>query len=226
MPLQLVVFDISGTTVGNGREVSKALGSAFSAFGYEVSESLTTFLMGYEKRYMIEKLLDGCPQNPGVEKQKRVDEIYDRFIMEITRYYREEPIEMLPNVERTFRALHDADIKIGIDTGFSKDVATTIAERLRWKSDKLIDAMVASDEVALGRPYPYMIDRMREMLGIQEPAAVAKVGDTEADIREGQNAGCRFVIGITTGAYSRPQLAQFQPTHIVNDIADILPILC
>lgn len=225
MPPKLVVFDISGTTVGNGREVSKAIGVAFSAFGYKIPEAAICRLMGYEKRHMIGQLLQEYSPHPNVEQQKRVADIYERFIAEITRYYQEEPIEMLPNVERTFRALRSAGIKVGIDTGFSKDIAETIAERLKWKADRLIDVMVASDEVALGRPHPYMIARMREVLRIQDPAAVAKVGDTEADIREGQHAGCSFVIGVTTGMYTHSQLEAFRPTHIVHDIADILPIL-
>lgn len=226
MPVQLVVFDISGTTVGNGREVGRAIREAFSAFGYDVPEPNISRLMGYEKKYMIGQLLDGYTPCTGIAKEKLVTGIYERFISEISRYYREAPLEMLPNVEKTFTTLRGAGIKIGIDTGFSKDIAATIAERLKWKANKLIDAMVASDEVPLGRPHPYMIARMREVLGVQNPALVAKVGDTEADIREGQNAGCSYVIGVTTGVYAQSQLEVFEPTHIVDDIADILPIIC
>jgi len=225
MPIELVVFDISGTTVGNGCEVGKAIAAAFSGFGYEIPEAGINRLMGYEKRYMIGQLLKNCRHCPDT-KAELVAGIYKRFIEEITRYYREASLEMLPNVERTFVALKNSGIKVGIDTGFSKDIAGIIAERLKWKMNRLIDVMVAADEVALGRPYPYMIERMRGMLAIHDPASVAKVGDTEADIREGQNAGCGFVIGITTGVYTKPQLEQFRPTHIVDDIADILPIVC
>ena len=32
---------------------------------------------------------------------------------------------------------------------------------------------------------------------------VAKIGDTAVDIEEGQNAGCRYIVAVTTGIYGR-----------------------
>ena len=44
-------------------------------------------------------------------------------------------------------------------------------------------------------------------------------------VREGQNAGCRYVIGVTTGIFTRAELEEYHPTHIIDDIADIIRII-
>ena len=50
-----------------------------------------------------------------------------------------------------------------------------------------------------GRPYPYMIFRNMEALGLMDVRRVIKVGDTVSDIREGKNAGV-LSAGIVTGS--------------------------
>lgn len=50
-----------------------------------------------------------------------------------------------------------------------------------------------------GRPYPYMMFRNMEALGVTDTRRVAKVGDTVSDIREGKNAGC-ISIGVIEGS--------------------------
>jgi len=141
-------------------------------------------------------------------------------------FYRFEPgIEPLPNVEKTFEALHNLGMQVGINTGFSKDIAETVVNRLQWREKGLIDYLIGSDEVELGRPHPYMIQKMMYESGISDPQEVVKVGDTEVDVREGQNAGCRYVIGVTTGIFTRAELETYHPTHIIDDISQVLDII-
>ena len=61
--------------------------------------------------------------------------------------------------------------------------------------------------------------------GITDPQEVAKVGDTEVDVREGQNVGCKYVIGVTTGIFTREELEEYNPTHIIDNIAEVLDII-
>lgn len=89
----------------------------------------------------------------------------------------------------------------------------------------MIDYLIGSDEVALGRPHPLMIQRLMQLAGITDPLQVLKAGDTEVDIHEGQNAGCRYVVGITTGIFTREELASHHPTHLIDDMAKVLTII-
>lgn len=226
MSVKLVVFDLAGTTVKDDNEVSKAFQAALQKNGYAVPFEMINPVMGYEKNEAITRILQ--LQEPDLSKITPVliRNIYQEFVQQMIQHYQyAEDFGSLPHVEETFSALHAMGIQIGINTGFSRDIADAIVTRLQWREKKLIDHLVASDEVDKARPYPFMIEKMMLAGGISRKEDVAKVGDTEVDVREGQNAGCRFVIGITTGSFTRAELEQYQPTHIVDDIAEILDII-
>jgi phosphonatase-like hydrolase len=183
-------------------------------------------LMGYEKNQAITQMLHLHEQDKSKISTELVNDIHHEFIIQMIHFYQSEPgIEPLPNVEETFEALHQLGILVGINTGFSKDIAETVVNRLQWREKGLMDYLVGSDEVELGRPHPYMIHKMMDEAGITNPLEVAKVGDTEVDVREGQNAGCRYVIGVTTGIFTREELKEYHPTHIIDDIAQVLDII-
>jgi phosphonatase-like hydrolase len=221
MGIKLVVFDIAGTTLRDEHQVSKVFQSALNHFGYIVSLDEIDPLMGYEKSLAIRQLLEAgsIPADDQLVKA-----IHQKFMAQMMQYYETADLQPLPNVEETFKQLQQAGIRVAINTGFSRNIADIIIDRLKWKKNNLIDILIASDEVPLGRPYPYMIRAVMDALQITDPLEVMKVGDTEVDIREGQNAGCRYVIGVTTGIFSREALATYNPTHIIDDIYDVITI--
>lgn len=226
MSIKLVVFDIAGTTVKDDHEVSKAFRAAMQLSGYDVELAKIDPLMGYEKTLAIRKMLSEHEQDTAKITDELVNTIHKEFVQQMIKFYRFEPgIEALPNVEETFAKLHGQGVKVGINTGFSRDIADTIVTRLQWREKGLIDYVVGSDEVELGRPHPFMIRKMMEEAGITDALEVAKIGDTEVDVREGQNAGCKYSIGITTGIFTRDELAGYDPTHIIDDIAQVIDII-
>ncbi|MGZ3814127.1 MAG: HAD hydrolase-like protein [Mucilaginibacter sp.] len=226
MSIKLVVFDIAGTTVKDDHNVSKAFQAALKKYNYDVPLSMINPLMGYEKNQAITQMLHLHESDESKITVKLVDEIHREFVQQMIHFYQFEPgIGPLPNVEETFVALHHLGIQVGINTGFSRDIAETIVNRLQWRERGLIDHLVGSDEVELGRPHPYMIQKMMHEAGITDPLQVVKVGDTEVDVREGQNAGCRYVIGVTTGIFSREELEPYNPTHIIDKIAQVIKII-
>jgi phosphonatase-like hydrolase len=226
MAIKLVVFDIAGTTVKDDHDVSKAFQAALRKSHYEVPVELIDPLMGYEKTLAIKQILRLHEHNDAKITPELVSKIHKEFVRQMIDYYHKAPgIEPLPNVEETFTGLRKKGVKVGINTGFSRDIADTIVARLNWVENGLIDYVVGSDEVELGRPYPYMIQKMMAESGIENAKEVAKVGDTEVDIREGQNAGCKYVVGITTGTFTRQELEKYNPTHIIDNIAQVLEII-
>ncbi|WP_428330010.1 HAD-IA family hydrolase [Mucilaginibacter sp.] len=226
MSIKLVVFDIAGTTVKDDHDVSKAFQAALLKSNYEVPLELINPLMGYEKNLAIRQILRLHEHNDAKITTELVTKIHHEFVEQMINHYATAPgIEPLPNVEETFAALRTQGIQVGINTGFSKDIADTIVKRLHWFEKGLINHLVGSDEVELGRPHPFMIQKMMLDGNIERPREVAKVGDTEVDVREGQNAGCKYVIGITTGIFTRQELETYNPTHIIDDIAQVIDII-
>ncbi len=226
MSIKLVVFDIAGTTVKDDYNVSKAFQQALKMYGYTVPIDMINPLMGYEKNQAITQMLHLHEVDESKITAGLVKQIHTEFVKQMIHFYQFElGIEPLPNVEETFEALHKKDVLVGINTGFSKDIAETIINRLQWREKGLIDYLVGSDEVELGRPHPFMIQKMMHESGITDPSEVVKVGDTEVDVREGQNAGCKYVIGVTTGIFTADELKEYHPTHIIDNIAQVLDII-
>ena len=225
-PVQLVVFDIAGTTMLDRGNVAAAFTAAMLQQGYSISEEEVNPLMGYKKPVAIRMLLDRHERDAAAITESLIAGIHDRFVELMIIYYKTgEGVEPLPGVDKVFSYLREQGVKIGLDTGFSKDIAQTIVDRLGWERDGKVDYVVASDEVPSGRPAPFMIRKMMEEAGISNPLHVVKIGDTEVDINEGINAGCLLSIGITTGAFTREELVKYHPSHIIDHIEELIPIL-
>ncbi|TLU98853.1 HAD-IA family hydrolase [Dyadobacter luticola] len=224
MSIELVVFDMAGTTVKDKNFVGIAFQEAMKSQGYDIAIEDVNPLMGYEKPLAIKMMLERFEADKSKITEDLIHVIHTHFVNGMIEFYKTTTeIGPLPNVEETFATLRAEGIKIGLNTGFSRDIADVIIQRLGWE-DK-IDTMVASDEVPAGRPYPDMIRKIMAELNIDSPEKVAKVGDTEVDVNEGINAGCKYIIGITTGAFTREELLPYKPTHIIDDIADVLGII-
>lgn len=224
MSIKLVVFDMAGTAVSDENYVGAAFTQAMKKYGYAPQIEEVNPIMGYEKPVAIRMMLEKLEPDTAKITEALIATIHEEFVAIMLDFYRtSEDIHPLPNVEYTFKKLKSQGIKIGLDTGFSKDIAQLILDRLDWNDQ--IDCMVASDEVSNGRPYPYMIQKMMSELQIEDSKQVAKVGDTEVDINEGHNAGCKYVIGITTGSFTRQELEPYKPTHIIDDISEIFEII-
>lgn len=224
MSIQLVVFDMAGTTVRDKNFVGIAFQQAMLSQGYEIAIENVNPLMGYEKPLAIKMMLEVREPDKSKITEALVGAIHTHFVNGMIDFYKTTTeIAPLPHVEETFRALREEGIKIALNTGFSRDIADVIIGRLGWEDQ--IDCLVASDEVPFGRPYPDMIRKIMAELGIESADRIAKVGDTEVDINEGINAGCRYVIGITTGAFTREELLPYKPTHVIDDIAEVPGII-
>ena len=224
--IQLVVFDIAGTTVKDNGEIATAFRTALEEYSYLVPVSKINPLMGYKKPEAIRKIVEEYEQNKERITADYINAIHDRFLeLMIEHYQTAKEIIPLPNVMEVFSFLKEKRIKIGLDTGFSKNITDVIVNRLNWVNDDVVDYVVSSDEVPAGRPYPYMIQRMMNVANITDAKRVIKVGDTEVDVQEGKNANCLYSIAITTGAFTREELEPYKPSFIIDDIKEVMDIV-
>jgi phosphonatase-like hydrolase len=221
----LVVFDIAGTTVKDNGNVANAFMYALKQFGYTVPRKEVNYIMGYKKPEAISMMLEKFYPGEMEKKLGLVEHIHTLFIDTMVQFYENDPeLQPMSNAEYIFSQLQSHDIKVALNTGFSKKITDTILKRLGWNRTKLIDRVISSDEVENGRPSADMIHAIMKATGIANSAQVVKVGDTEVDILEGRNAGCGLVVSVSTGAYSRRQLLAYKPDAVIDDISE-LPII-
>ena len=225
--IQLVVFDIAGTTVRDRGNVAASFIAAFHEYGLEIPVQEVKKVMGFRKIDAVRILLEELYPGRAASDATLVTGIHDLFIRKMISFYEQDAqLESLPHAEEVFSRLREQGLKIALNTGFTRAITDTILRRLHWNNgfDK-IDRIVCSDEVPNGRPSPDMINTLVASLGISSAAHVLKVGDTEVDVEEGRNAGCGKVVSVTTGAYTRGQLEQYHPDHIIDDLKELLPIM-
>lgn len=218
--IELVVFDMAGTTLHDGDAVSNCFCAALAGVGVKPERSAVNEVMGLHKPQAIRRLLAaaGRPTDD-------VAAIHDDFVARMIRHYAEDSgVREIPGAAATFAELRRAGIKVALNTGFGRAIVDVILHRLQW-TDK-IDACIASDEVARGRPHPDMIHALMSRLGVKDASRVAKVGDTPVDLQEGHSAGCGIVVGVTTGTFTRTQLELHPNTRILDSISDLPAIVC
>ena len=223
MTIKLAVFDLAGTTLADDDAVAKAFKSAFAAYGFEINEENINPLMGYKKPLAIRIMLEKLGEESTEELVADIHREFEKIMLE---HYENSPdVKPTPGAENTLRHLKDKGIRIALNTGFSRSIADTILRRLQWMEKGLVDDYIASDEVEAGRPQPFMIQTLMKRAGIDDAKEVIKIGDTEVDINEGRNAGCAMVVAVTTGAFTRDQLAPYNPDYIIDDLSQLHPLI-
>ena len=221
--IELVVFDMAGTTVNDDDSVNRCVRAALQDVGVSVTPEAVNLVMGIPKPLAIRQLLER-DERPDLLGQ--LNAIHDDFVRRMIAFYQTDPsVHEIAGASDTFRRLRAAGIKTALDTGFSRDIADVIIERLGWNDATLLNITVTSDEVPRGRPHADMIHKAMRELGVSDAKRVAKVGDTPSDLDEGAAAGCGMIVGVTQGSHTAEQLKPFQHTHLIGTVADLPQLL-
>ncbi len=108
--------------------------------------------------------------------------------------------KLIPGTVEAVAEIRSRGYMVGSTTGYPRSVGEVAAAHALEQGYRP-DVMVCADEVPAGRPEPWMLLRAMEAMRVYPPSTVVKVGDTEADIAEGLNAGT-WTVGVTrTGNY-------------------------
>ena len=121
--------------------------------------------------------------------------------------------------------MRDHDVKIVLQTGYSRAIAGPLLEQVDWQVGRDIDAVITSDQVRASRPAPYLIFHAMETVEVQSVSEVLVAGDTPNDLRAGSNAGAKYVAGVLTGAHDAATLRPEPHTHILTSAATIPEVL-
>ena len=204
--IEAVIFDWAGTTVDYGCFAPvQVFIEVFRHVGIEPTMDEVRAPMGMLKRDHIKTML-GMERIHQLWLAKYKREFTEEDIDGMYEIYEEKLLSILdryadpkPYVLETIAKLREMGIKIGSTTGYTDkmmEIVTKKAEENGYKPD----AWFSPDSVgSKGRPYPYMIFKNMEALGVTKVQNVMKVGDTVSDILEGKNAGV-ISVGILEGS--------------------------
>lgn len=225
MKIDLVLFDMAGTTVEDAGQVPAAFTAALQKHGLGVSEDMLRNVRGASKRDAIARLVAASISSPE-EAEARTDTIYADFCRALEERFAAE-LRPVPGAQEAFRWLRERGIKVALNTGFDRAMTDLIVRTLRWTHDT-VDAVICGEDVPQGRPAPFLIFRAMEATGVTCVHRVVNVGDTTLDLQAGWNAGVAVNIGVLSGAHARERLEQAPHTDLLESVAalpDLWPAL-
>ena len=213
--VELVIFDLAGTTVKADCQVLDAFAAALSEHGVGVTPEQLSGVRGSSKR---EAVLSLVPAGP--DRERVASSVYDSFREHLARSYRDAGVEAVEGAEDLFRWLKGRGVRVALNTGFDRYITELILTALKWK-EGVADALVCGDDVRQGRPAPYLIFRAMELTGATDLRRVVNVGDTALDLQAGDNARVGWNVGVLTGAHERERLERAPHTHLLESVADL-----
>lgn len=252
-PLRGIVFDWAGTLVDHGCLAPiEPFRDAFRRLEIDLAVADIRRFMGLPKLDQIKSILalpgvqetwrahhGGEPSAKQIEKLRTTLE--QGLLAKVAGFA--EPIEGVPGF---VIAMRGRGLRIGSTTGYSQAVMKPLAAAAK-KHGLEVDAVVCPEDVAAGRPAPFMCYLNALRLGIYPFEAMVKIGDSIADVQEGLNAGMWTVALTRTGnelglsADELKALPEVERQHrldqiatnfraagahfVVQSVADCLPVI-
>lgn len=204
--VEAVIFDWAGTTVDFGCFAPvQAFTEVFREFGVEPTMEEVRKPMGMLKIEHIRTMLamdriaglwEEVYGRPSEESDvQKMYQVYESKLMSVLDQF----TDVKPYVLDAVHELRANGIKIGSTTGYTDKMMEIVTKGAKLGGYEP-DTWASPDAVhSKGRPYPYMVFKNMEALGVMSVKNVVKVGDTVSDILEGKNAGVKS-IGVIEGS--------------------------
>ena len=220
-PVRLVVLDVGGTIIQDRGDVPESLRKALANHGITVSSAEIGNWRGASKREIVRHFVQLQTLPPEVDREKLTEAVYADFSAQVNEAYSTVP--PIAGAEEAFQTLRRSGLLLAATTGFDREITTSIFRRLGWQ--EYFATTITSDDVAQGRPSPFMIFHAMEAARVNSVLEVVAVGDTPLDLQAGANAGLRGVVGVLSGAGTSERLRLEPHTHILPSVADLPTLL-
>ncbi|MGL3150480.1 phosphonatase-like hydrolase [Microbacterium sp. A82] len=215
--IELVVFDMAGTTVRDDGVVEQAFARAAERTGvadrmpWDDALQYVRDTMGMSKIDVFTHL-SGGDTDAAVAATAQFETAYSEIVAE-------QGVTEIPGAAATIAALRDAGLTVALTTGFAPVTRDALIDALGWHD--LIDIALSPVDAGRGRPAPDLILTALLRTGTSSVQAVAVAGDTSSDVRSGRRAGAGFVAGVLSGAHAHDVLADAGADAVLDDITAV-----
>ncbi|TVY10318.1 pyrophosphatase PpaX [Paenibacillus cremeus] len=209
--IQTVLFDLDGTILDTNELIIQSFIHTFEGVTPEpVTREHIIPNMG---RPLVEQMVY-------FSGRQQVDDLVQKY-RKFNVDKHDELVREFPYVRETLAQLHAAGVKLGVVT--SKIRMTTEMGLKLTGMYEFFGTIVTVEDVQHAKPAPEGIHKaLRELGGSTESALM--VGDSHYDIDAAKNAGIPSA-AVAWSLKGVDYLKQYQPTHIITDIRELLPII-
>ena len=205
---EAVLFDIDGTLL----DTTELL---FQSFEHTLLQHNVDAKTREEIGKLIGRYIGEIYENlaPGLPTEQLIDTHFN-FQMQHLHL-----AKLFPNTVAVLETLKKNNVKIG---ALTNRIKTSRPSLTLAGLDKYMDIIITAEELTHPKPHPEGIEKAIRNLHV-ERNDVVMVGDTKSDILFGKNAGVA-TIAATYGFHGK-NLEKENPDYLIDDIADILPII-
>ncbi|MBB5642947.1 phosphonatase-like hydrolase [Cryobacterium roopkundense] len=221
LDVELVVFDMAGTTVQDEGLVERAFALAVRTVGIADTDEALAEALDYVRETMGRSKMEVFRALATDEDAaQHANAVFESTYLELLQ---EGGVRGIEGAEDLFRDLRKVGVKIALITGFSRATQQAIIEELGWKDH--IDLALSPTDAGRGRPYPDLPLMALLRTGATNVAAMVVVGDTASDMISGVNAGAGLVVGVLSGAHDADTLEEAGADAVIESIADLAELL-
>lgn len=209
MHYDTILFDLDGTLIDTNELIKFSFEYTYKQYGYDYTDESIAACNGPPLIETFTKL------NPDL-----AEEMVDTYVKH-NHAHHDDFVTLFANVSETLEELKLHGVKLGI---VSSKMRGGVIRGLELTNIKhYFDVIVSVCDVTESKPHPESVLKAMNLLKA-EPARTLMVGDNYHDIISGKNANASTV-GVAWSSKGEAYLQSFQPTYMVKDMKDLLPII-
>lgn len=212
MSIGVVLFDFDGTLVDTLPLAFEAFKTVFKTYdGRDVTNEGLISMFGPTEEEIIENNLS--------DKASVLQAIEDYYLIYTQGH--EDTLQNDHEIIDLLKHLREKGVKIGVITSKSKRAFQISSEALNLL--RFFDVAITGDDVDKPKPDPEGIFKALDILGLDKSKAVF-LGDSNADILAGKNAGIR-TYGVQWLSTYQNQVFEVPPDLIFKSVPEFLEII-
>jgi len=213
MTIELVCFDMAGTTVNDHGLVLEAFRRTIDELGVIGDEAAKA------EDYVIETMGQSKIEVFSVLFDDRAHDANDAFERHFVTAAHEVGVSEVPGARATVESLKDRGVVVALTTGFSPATREALIDLLGWSD--LFALRVSPADAGRGRPTPDMLLLCALKSRVSAVQTMMVVGDTASDMQSGRRAGVGQCVGVLTGTDDETRLLASGADIVVDSVADL-----
>lgn len=219
-----VIFDLDGTILNSTnlvaripKELAKKYNVSISpSVKKEIEEKILNTLKGRGGKFMVLRLVLYVAKKYRVPWHLRIKYVKDAGIL-----YKKmiKTVPIFPGAQETLEFLVKKNIPIAINTTSSKQ---EVLDRFKDREEFLTlfnGNIITRTDIRKFKPHPESIHVISQKIKVPVHNLIM-IGDMDADIEGGKNAGC-ITVGVLSGYATKEKMKNYNPDFIIESIKDL-----
>jgi phosphonatase-like hydrolase len=219
--LELVVLDLTGTTVVDDGLVERAFARAAATAGIGSTADERAGAFAFVRETTGQPTIGVFRALTGDEDQaQHANAVFESTYADLVAA---QGLRAVPGAEELIRRLRATGVRVALTSGFSRRTQDAVLDALGWTH--IADVTLTPGEAGRGRPFPDLPLTALLRTGTSSVEGMVVVGDTAGDIASGIAAGAGLVVGVLTGAHDEQTLLDAGADAVLRSIADLPELL-